>query len=248
MSMADHFRIKRNFTEYAPPTSPEHSLLNASSKRQPNEVIGERLFAVTEHFMCWVIASERNPQQHRDILRNLESILQVCSVTLTGKFMTGLEETHAMGLLSNLIEGLENGKEHWEDIVPATELMLIQLERNPKSHIVILLVALRHSFHDHHKLNESLMLRKTLVQQADGFRGLRNISESDQEDSISRKLKTLNDYLIVRLTPEMSRELAQTIASQLSTFVQKENWDLTDLESLEQRMIQLFTPPEGFKG
>ncbi|MCP5491552.1 MAG: hypothetical protein H7A40_00735 [Chlamydiales bacterium] len=217
--MAD-LNIRRNFPDYAPPTSPEHPLLSGSGKRSSDDVIGERLFTVTEHFMSWVISLERKPEEHRNILRNLECILQVCSIALSGKFMTGLEETHAMGLLGNLTEGLENGKEHWEDIEPATELMLIQLERNPKSHVVAQLVRLRNAFHDH----------------------------TDRSDELSQKLKIFTDYIIVRLSPEMSRELAQTISKHLELFLHQKGWGLIELSALEQQMIQLFTPPEGLKG
>lgn len=217
--MAD-LNIGRNFPDYAPPSSPDHPLLGTSGKRNPDEVIGERLFTVTEHFMSWVISQERKPKEHRNILRNLECIMQVCSIALSGKFMTGLEETHAMGLLGNLTEGLENGKEHWEDILPATELMLIQLERNPKSHVVAQLVRLRNAFHDH----------------------------SDRSDELSQKLKVFTDYIIVRLSPEMSRELAQTISKYLESFLHHDQWGLTELNSLEEQMVQLFTPPQGLKG
>ena len=150
-------------------------------------------------------------EKYRDVVRNLEAILRICDVSNRGgRFITGLEEKHAMGILHTLTEGLENGNEHMEDILPATELMLMQLNANPKSRLVHQCSELKNHFFDSSKQNEELS---------------------------KHVIKTI-DWITSHITPDLSREKSTACVHRFNTFLDQSDWNLDQLkEDLKQIII-----------
>lgn len=191
----DHDRIDTS------PTSPTY----------PDARIG-RLFNACEHFLCWIVVHDKTLDQHRDFLRNLERIMRICEANFEGHFVNSLEEKHALNNLYHLTTGLENGDERWDDIYPATQLMLENMERdNPKSHAIGLTVALKHAFHDKTPATEALSL----------------------------KLKEVTDYISSHINKDLSREQAVAINKEIESFLKLEHWDIGELIDLQNRLREL---------
>ena len=150
-------------------------------------------------------------EDYREVVRNLEAVLRICDVSNRGgRFITGLEEKHAMGILQTLTEGLENGNEHMEDILPATELMLIQLTANPKSRLVQQCSELKNHFFD----------------------------SPDQTEELSKQVVETIDWITSHITPELSREKSTACVHHLDAFLNQSDWNLDQLKKdLEQIIV-----------
>ena len=196
-----------DYPDYQAPTSPTYP---GQVKGQP----GELLFNACQHFMSWIIAQDRRPDEHRWILRNLEHILRICEVSQqNGRIVNALEEKNAMGVLTNLTQGLENGDETWADILPATELMIFHLENtNPKSAAIGQTALLKFAYHD----------------------------KSDASDELSLLVKKVIDTVTSHITQRIDRETAERVNQLVAEYLNREKWDAAALEDLEKKIEDQF--------
>lgn len=197
----------RSYPDYVAPATPEHPLLRSDEKRKASEIPGTRLFVTVEHFMSWVIKQNKSPEEQKNIVRNLESVLRICQINGGARFITSLEESHALGILKTLTEGLLNGNEHWNDILPATKLMLMQLTRNPKSRLIEQTVQLKYHFHD----------------------------AMEQTDELSLELTQFTEFVISLITPGFSRERTEQLVQRIDQLLST-SWTHNDLHNLYEEL------------
>ncbi len=196
-----------DYPDYQAPTSPTYP---GQDRKQP----GELLFNASQHFMSWIIAQDRRPEEHRGVLRNLEHILRICEVSnQNGRIINALEEKNAMGVLTNLTQGLENGDETWADILPATELMIFHLENtNPKSAAIGQMALLKFAYHD----------------------------KSDASEELSLLVKKVIDTVTSHITGRIDRETAEKVNHLVADYLHREKWDSTSLQELETKLEDYF--------